>query len=295
MAPANKYPLAGAESSMAKTQIWVFDVEHGFCAFVRAPNDATLMIDCGRSDYFSPALYVRNNLLTQAELQRGHPITQLIVTHPHDDHIEDIETIRQYLQPALLHRWHYDWDEVEGESGGDYENLRLYEEFQTKYTLPAAADWGELKITTRGLSVDQAKRLNPSRFINNSSIVTVIEVSGFKMVFPGDIENDGWVELLRQDTELCAGLRGAAIFVTSHHGHSSGYAPEVYDVMGRPYLNLSSIHHGDLNVEKVYSSPDRAIGVDWKRETRYHFTTRRDGSLYLIVNENGTWTFAFTG
>jgi len=281
---------------MASTRIWVFDVEHGFAAFMRVPSGATMMIDCGRADDFSPALYIREYELNQFEQQAGYPITKLVVTHPHDDHIEDIATVIKYLQPNVIKRRRYDWEEVESESGGDYENLRKWAAFQAGYTKTAdPIDWGGLDITHWGLSIEQAKELDEAKFINNSSIITIVDANGYKIVFPGDIEKDGWQELLGRDQDLCVALEGANIFVTSHHGHSSGYAPEVYDVMGKPDLNLSSIHHGDLDVEKAYSSPDRARGVTWQGEPRYHFTTRKDGTMLLEIDQNGHGRVQFLG
>lgn len=263
-------------------------------AFVRAPSGATLMIDCGKARDFSPALYIRSNELDASEQQAVYPIKKLVVTHPHDDHIQDIGTVSRYLRPNIIQRNHYDWEEVEGASGGDYQNLQLWKTFQAGYNSPAdPIDWGGMDVTQWGLSVAQAKALNESKFINNSSIITIIQVNGFKVVFPGDIERDGWLSLLGRDTNFCAALKGTSIFVTSHHGHSSGYTPEIFDVMGKPHFNLSSLHRRDESIEPAYSSPDRARGVTYKGEARYHFTTRNDGSVLLEIDETGKCDFSF--
>jgi len=278
---------------MANARIWVFDVEHGFMAFVRAPSGATLAIDCGKGEDFSPSLYVRENELTPSERGAERPISELVLTHPHDDHIEDIARLAYYLKPQRITRQHYDWEELEAQPGGQHDNLRRWKEFQEDYKWPVDdPDWGPMNVTHWCLTVDEARALNESKFINNSSIITIVAIGSFKMTFPGDIEKDGWLKKL-EDNEFCAALRGTTIFVTSHHGHSSGYVPEIYDAMGKPWFNLTSIHHGDLGIENAYSTPDSARGVEWNGEPRYSFTTRKDHSCFVKVDEFGRCSFGF--
>lgn len=278
---------------MASVRIWVFDVEHGSAAFMRAPSGETMMIDCGKAGDFSPVVYLYQYELSASEQGAYHPLRKLIVTHPHDDHIEDIDNLIKFMRPNMIKRLRYDWEEVEGESGGDYENLDTWAEFQDGYNTAAdPVDWGGVEISHWGLSVSEAKQLNASKFINNSSIITIVEYGGFKVVFPGDIEKDGWLALLG-NASFCTALANANIFITSHHGHSSGYAAEIYDAMGRPNFNLSSIHHGDESVESAYASSERALGTSYNGETRNHFTTRKDGAMLLEIDENGHGTFGF--
>lgn len=278
---------------MANAKIWVFDVDHGFMAFVRAPSSATLAIDCGKGDEFSPTTYIRQWELMPSERDAQYPLSELVVTHPHDDHIQDIARLAEYLKPRVLWRQRYDWEELEAQSEGQYANLHQWVEFQEDYIPPAdEPDWGAMKLSHWYLTLDEAKELNESSFINNSSIISIVEMGSFKMTFPGDIEKDGWLKLLERQ-EFCAALRGTTIFVTSHHGHSSGYVPEIYDVMGKPAFNLSSIHRGDENIENAYSTPQTARGVTFDGEPRYSLTTRRHGSCLIKAGEDGRGTFWF--
>lgn len=280
---------------MANARIWVFDVEHGFCAFIRSPNRGTIMIDCGRAEFFSPAVYLMEHELSADELSSDFPLSKLIITHPHDDHIKDIELISQRLKPHLLTRDKYDdWREVEGIPGGTYENLHLYKDFQATYYQTASdPDWGGMKVRCTGLAVEDARKLNDAKFVNNASVITTVEIGTFKMVFPGDIEKDGWLEMLKRK-DFCDTLAGTDVFVASHHGHSSGYVSEIFDVMGLPHFNLVSCRSRDESVESAYSSPDRARGVRTRSgETRYMFTTRNDGSCLLQIEEDGQFTYGF--
>lgn len=277
---------------MGNLRVIVFDVEHGFCAFVKSPTGHTLLIDCGKGEKFSPIKYVIENELSGTVQHDGYKLTQFIVTHPHDDHIEDIDRLMKDFKPAIIHRQKdYDWDEVKkGETEG-YENLDKYSEWQATYNQPIKnqPDWGmELNIGPY-LSSNDAKKLSGS-FVNNSSIPVFISYRGYKFVFPGDLEKAGWLELLGKD-DFKTRLKGTNFFVAAHHGHSSGYTKEIYETMGKPYFNIVSIHHGDESIEKAYSSSDNAIGVGDDGSKRYMFTTRADGSIIIDVPAEGNATY----
>jgi hypothetical protein len=47
-------------------KVTVFNVEHGFCAFIKTPTNHTVLIDCGCTGAFSPALYIDNAELADA-------------------------------------------------------------------------------------------------------------------------------------------------------------------------------------------------------------------------------------
>jgi beta-lactamase superfamily II metal-dependent hydrolase len=268
------------------SRVIVFDVEHGFCAFVKSPTGQTLMIDCGRKEQFSPVVYVIDNELNGARL------TQLIVTHPHDDHIEDIQYVTSKLPPLILQRQVYDWEEVR-ETESDYENLDHYSGWQAKYSAPApAVDWG-MDIKVFYLTPAVAQALNQDNWVNNSGMVVVVTITGTKFsekfVFGADVETDGFTELLK-NKDFKAAVAGADFYIASHHGHSSGFSTELYDAMGKPFLNLISATSGDEHVDSCYGSEDYARGVEIDGERRYSLTTRTDGSIFIDVNDEGKFS-----
>lgn len=265
------------------SRVIVFDVDHGFCTFVKSPTGQTLMIDCGRKESFSPIVYVIDHELNAAGL------TKLIVTHPHDDHIEDIQYVTSKLEPRVLRHQVYDWEEVK-ETESDYDNLDHYSAWQGKYIFPAPAiDWG-MEIKEFGLTPTKAQELNQNNWVNNSGLVVVVTIASgefrWKFVFGADVESDGWAELLK-DKNFKAAVAGADFYIASHHGHSSGFSSELYEAMGTPFLNLISVTSGDEHVDSRYSSPDYARGVKIGGEDRYSLTTRSDGSIFIDIDAAG--------
>lgn len=279
---------------MGKLRIIIFNVDHGFCTFIRSPNNYTLLTDCGSTSVFSPVKYIVENELSGVAEYNGHKLTKFVLTYPHDDHLTDIECLKKDLRPGIMLRQRYAWNEVKTGDDDDYENLDSYIGLQGDYNqeVTSSPDWGMNISHGDYLSPQQAKDINEDKFINNSSIPTFIEHKGWKIVLPGDLEQDGWLELLKKDA-VKEVLKGCSFFVTSHHGHSSGYCKEIYECMGKPYFNIVSACSKDASVDAAYSKPENARGVWYNNEDRYMFSTRNEGSILIEVDDNGKATYDF--
>jgi beta-lactamase superfamily II metal-dependent hydrolase len=276
---------------MGKLRIIIFNVEHGFCAFIRTPNDYTLLIDCGATETFSPIKYILENELSGVTKYNGKWLTKFVLSHPHDDHLSDIDRLIKDFPPGIMLRQKYDWEKVKTGDKEEYKNLDTYSDWQETYNqpVPTPPEWGMI-LKHIYLTPEDAKKIDENKYINNSSIPVFIEYKGSKITFPGDLEEKGWLELLRHDGFKTL-LKGTSFFVTSHHGHSSGYCKEIYDCMGKPHFNIVSAHAGDESVDPAYSKAENAIGVQYNNQTRYMFSTRKDGTIILEVDENGNCTY----
>ena len=277
----------------------VFDVAHGSCVFFKTPKGYTMLIDCGSSTNFSAIKYIKDCELEGTIKHKGYNLTKLVVTHPHADHIQDIERLDTYLRPYLLMRQKYDWEAVREEARSDETpELDYYIEFQDGYGgTPSAEelpDW-DIDISHFYFTPRQAEEISSTDWINNSSILTVVSVEAggqtWKFTVAGDLMKNGWEKLLER-SDVQKAIKGTSFFITSHHGHSSGYSPKIFEYMGRPYFNIASVQARDTSVEPAYSREENAIGVDYNGETRRLFTTRKDGSIIITVDTNtGKCTF----
>jgi len=278
---------------MAKLKIIIFNVEHGFCAFVKSPNNHALLIDCGAREKFSPIKYILENEISGINTHNGHKLTQFILTHPHDDHLTDIERLRNDFSPAIMTRQKYEWDEIkQGENQDEYENLDNYSDWQETYNQKVEVwpDWGMELETSLHLAPNEAKKLDDKKFVNNSSIVAGIKYKGWKIIFPGDIEEAAWLKLF-ENQNFKNLIKDTSFFIASHHGHSSGYCKEIFENMGKPHFNIVSAHKRDESVDSAYSNSNNAKGVQHNNQMRYMFSTRQDGSIFIEIDENGKATF----
>jgi hypothetical protein len=116
----------------------------------------------------------------------------------------------------------------------------------------------------------------------------MLEYTGRKLFFPGDLMDDGWKELLKRNNFETA-LKGTDFFITAHHGHKSGYTPEIYEVIGegKPLINIVSEKSGG-EVHSVYSDSEHAEGIERNGETRRMFSTRR-GSIFITVYNDSSY------
>ena len=261
---------------MGDLNILVFNVDHGFCSFLHSPNGYGLLYDCGRGTYFSPIRYIQQNIpLVPFE---DRQLAKLVISHPHDDHIEDIDRLISELPPKIIRRQTYNWNAIKtpGAQSQGYENLDTYSTWQSNYNQPVVnePDWVLQISDSICLSPSTAFRIN-ANYVNNSSIPMVVTYKGYKIVFSGDLEEEGWLKLL-ENASFCRLIEGAHFFIASHHGHSTGYCPEIFEVIGQPFLNIISMRSGDDNVHAAYSQNSR--GIMYQGQTRYMLSTRNDGS-----------------
>jgi beta-lactamase superfamily II metal-dependent hydrolase len=276
-------------------KVMIFDVEHGASAFLRTPTNHAVLIDCGCTESFSPALYLAEHELPTATKFDNRALTELIITHPHDDHICDIATVHHVCEPRLLTRGTYNWQDVKVAEDCSYENLDTYTDWQAAYTeTPVSLPNYGMTIDSFSLSPEEAKKVDESKYLNNSSIITVATVPGnlhtVKFLFGGDMETAGWEALLRLRPKFKEVVKGVHFYIVSHHGHKSGFSEALYAAMGTPMVNIVSIHNGDENIDDRYSQEIYAKGATMGGETRRRITTRCDGTITIDLNEKGQYS-----
>lgn len=79
-------------------EIRIFDVEHGFCAYIIADNGNVILIDCGHNEQtgFRPSNYLQSHGCTGIE--------RFIVSNYDEDHLSDLPYLRRLLPIQVLHR-----------------------------------------------------------------------------------------------------------------------------------------------------------------------------------------------
>jgi len=125
---------------------------------------------------------------------------------------------------------------------------------------------------------------------NNRSFIIGIKYAGKKIMVPGDIEVDGWEEVL-SDKKLQTVLAGTNFFVASHHGHKSGFTKKILDHSGKPDIFILSVRSNDDSVDSAYGNSENSNGfrIDGDKEKSHRVSTQRDGgrSIQIIIKENG--------
>ncbi len=262
-----------------------WDVQHGHACHIRTPNGRHIVIDLGIGSFgdgksFSPLQYLRST---------GAEVDYLVITHPHRDHIDDIENF-DLVSPKLLNRPNH-LTETEVRAGNkptDSAKVDRYLEISNRYNggivprgpldLSTSPQWGGVQIQTFAPS-----RCNRSQ-LNNHSLVTILQYADAKVLIPGDNEAASWRELL-ENQQFVSAAKGTHILLAPHHGRLAGYSSELFEKIGKVKLTvISDGPHCDTSATRYYGNQSDGWPVhyaDGSWETRYCVTTRCDGIIRI--------------
>lgn len=260
-------------------QIQILDVAHGFCAYVVADTGSTMLIDCGHN--------ATTNLHPADHLKACNcqGIQRFFVLNYDEDHLSGLPRLKGCIPINTLHRNTTVSPDVlrllKMASGTLGLGMRALLEMLAIYTSPEQSpppDFGNLQFSLYWNEYPD--------FIdtNNLSLVLFLRYPGISVIFPGDMEKPGWARLL-QNPSFLSELSRVNIFVASHHGRESGYAPEVFKVCAPEVVIISDEEMRYDTQEHCYAQ--HARGITWNgTEMRRVLTTRKDGTL-TIMNRGG--------
>jgi beta-lactamase superfamily II metal-dependent hydrolase len=267
-------------------QIIFYDVEHGSSAYLRTPNGKNIVIDLGVGSYkrssetFSPL----------GHLWHKYGIRHLdyvIITHPHRDHLDDIDNFNAFNPGVLWTPRHLTDEEIR--TGNQRREGAIVERFiqiRTRYSSPVSE--GQKLVNPANLGGVECRFFQPitcSRSnLNNHSLIFVISYAQSKIIIPGDNEAASWNELLEFPTFVQA-VAGADILVAAHHGREAGYCEHLFEHIA-PKLTIVSDGPGS-ETSAVGKYCQKSLGWDvYSRTTgqktrRYCLTTASDQTIVV--------------
>lgn len=255
-------------------QIKIFDVTHGFCAYVVGDDGQALLIDCGYNteNGFRPSSYLRLN-------QRRGSVQGLVVSNYDEDHLRDLPNMLGAVRIEALHR-------NKSLNANDLRRIKLR---HGPFVGPGTQALLEMmSVYTYNVCYPHLAGAQIATFhnnyptfddTNNLSLVTFLHYRDIHIVFPGDLEKAGWRTLLANPV-FREHLRRVNIFVASHHGRESGYLADVFEYC-RPALAIVS--DGPIRYETQNTDYGRHMsGIPWKDGgNRRVLTTRKDGMVSI--------------
>jgi len=269
-------------------KIEIHDVGHGGCAVVTCPNGARIMLDCGFDadrGWFPSVAY------------GGQFIDVLVLTNLDEDHVEDLPYVWDrvrlgsiYSNPTVTASALAAMKREHGMDEGVRQAHAILSSFGPGY-VGTMADSGDVRAWGywNGYGVDFTDT-------NNLSVATFVRWGTFTILFAGDMETAGWRALLRNPS-FVADLATVTVFVASHHGRANGRCEEVFKII-RPEIVVFS------DDRKQYESQEtdawyrqRVTGIPildsaptgLLPKRRHVYTTRRDGTLTVKVDQSGRY------
>ena len=254
-------------------RLTIFNVGHGFCAYLVADNGNTMLFDCGHDDEigFRPSVYLPKIGCTGIE--------EFIVTNYDGDHLSDLKSLRSVLPIGSLLR----------NKSISPEQLRALKLQGGPLSSGIVEILDMMKMYTQGVvtppvfqGIEYAAFHNPYPAFtdtNNLSTVSFIHYDGLGIVIPGDIEKAGWQALLNINS-FREHLGRVKIFAASHHGRESGYSEELFEHCQPDIFIISDKEIMYDTQECAYAK--HATGVPWSDGSkRYVLTTRGDGNIKI--------------
>lgn len=247
------------------------------------------MIDSGHKSGWRPSYSIRN------ELGRSH-LDYLFITNADQDHMSDLEGLwdANISVGTLFANRSYTADQIRRiklESGPLTRDAERYVSLCSSYTHPVTEPFNECM---GGITCTNFFNSYPSfTDTNNLSLVAFIEFCGFKILFPGDLEKEGWRALLN-DHSFCRHLSETNILVASHHGRENGFCEEVFHHFTPRAVVISDkakVHNTQETVpdyRRVISAQGVRVATTMKQ--RHVLTTRRDGWIQFRVDNQGSFT-----
>ena len=260
-------------------RILTFDVKHGNCHAIWSPSGKLVVIDIGTSDDFSPMKWMKSQNITT--------IDYLILTHPHDDHLRGFTEL-DGMAVKVFHRPRNIPTNLIAELDADLKNA--WERYDAHYIAPvqdACKFYDVSSAAFDGLSLQFFGGKSDSVNLNNFSVVTVLDYAGLKVVFPGDLENLGWTDLLKNDAFKRA-IQGTNILVAAHHGREAGWCAELFDHISPQLILVSDHSETETSYVASYSQKARGAKVSSKAtneiRSRNVVSTRDNGHIDINVS-----------
>lgn len=260
----------------------VWDVQLGLAIHIKAPNGKYVIIDLGTGTSES-------GNASPLSKRTFNTIADMIITHPHLDHIDDILQFDRN-RPIILQRPKALTNEMvmDGVRDCDREKFEKYCEINDKYNLPVSIydenyignpdNYGGLEIQTFSTSA-----CDYSNF-NNFSIITVLSLSGVKVVVCGDNEIES-LDILMRQSDFKSAIRNADVLVAPHHGRESAYHAEFVALVNPRITIISDTNKSDASAASKYANMSR--GLEVLEKMRYCLTTRKDGNIHVQFGESG--------
>lgn len=256
-------------------RLQIFDVSHGFCAYLIADNGNVMLFDCGHNEEtgFRASSYLPANGCTGIE--------NFILQNFDQDHISDLPLLTRRIPITRFIRNRSisvnQLRSLKEETGDVTDAMEAALDMHEHYVHPIQNPPQFPNIEFKTFNNNYPDFTDT----NNLSMVSFIYYDGMGIIFPGDLEKAGWEKLLK-DPSFREHLGRTNIFIASHHGREGGYCEDVFNYCSPDIVIISDKEIVHETQKQLYGK--HASGVPWNGgpERRYVLTTRSDGMITIL-------------
>jgi competence protein ComEC len=221
----------------------VFNVGGALSTYIEY-SGKKLLIDVGKNKDFNPIidflkpLYEKRNAI---KTNNKWDIDQLIISHPHNDHISAIEDFDKYFMPGLLtspnsnsgqdNSEKVDWDLVDNPNNDYVDYLKsMLEPRNPPLKSSNPSDLFIYYIKPNDCKSDE--KLAKENYTNNLSIAAYLRIDKYRIFMPGDLMKDGMEYMINNRSSLRNRLEeGVDVLIAPHHGLKSSFSTCLFSHM----------------------------------------------------------------
>jgi len=218
----------------------VFNVGGALSTYIEFENK-TLLVDIGKSDDFNPIIEFLLPLYRKRSAVKNidgkYCLDQLIISHPHNDHISAITDFNNTFYPELLtcpndNEGIKDIEKINWDLIDDNDNVRLLRKMLIgrKPPLTTTDLHNEFIYFIPPREVEKNNDLSTESYCNNISIAVYVRINGTKIFMHGDLQKQG-MEYIISNKMLMRNIlnEGVDILIAPHHGLRSSFSSYMFD------------------------------------------------------------------
>ena len=265
-------------------KIIFYDVEHGSCCHIITPNNRHILVDVGSKTNSSIVSYINRKYF----YNNGRGIDELIITHPHEDHIYDLPNLCKYLSPRVLQRPKEAFDIVPSRNTPLHRSIAECANNMNKtYNIPVSKFESPVNADVNGgvqfEIISPKPEWTTKNDINTFSSIIIVKAFDYKFVLTGDNPANILRNMMAENyCNIKTHIENATVLLAPHHGRTGEFCQEFFDCVN-PYLTVVSdkpIEHETQNeTAKLY----KGRGAKLYGRDRYVLTTRNDGTISFDV------------
>lgn len=286
----------------------IFNVGGALSSYTEFGDNKTLLIDIGKSATYNPINDFLNPLYSKRKNEKSifnsdkFKIDQLIISHPHNDHISCISDFDQYFHADLItcpndnigmpEGHNINWDLFEKNANIDKLKEMLVDR---RPPLVTTCDQNQFIFYIPAEDCENSKILSSESYHNNIGIAVFLIVNQYRVFFPADIQKEGMIEILNNNHLLKNKLRGGVdVLIAPHHGLRSSFSTEMFNEMKNKKTRCLNIVSEKVNttdnreVDGRYSTNEYCEGENniGDEENHYQVKTSRGHILIDYTTKN---------
>jgi len=266
------YPVL-SPNKQEQAKVTFINVGQGDCALVELPNDIHILIDAGGTPEHQDSFDVGKQIVLPYLRKKGiNNLDYVVASHPHEDHIQGIGSIMEYLAvEELMIPIGFDENELGAEL------IQKAKDEGAGIITMGAGDY--IRFSEHGI----LRVLMPSTAVietmedeNNKSLILWLQYYEHTVLFTGDMSEDEETELLKRKLPP----EGATIMKVAHHGSKNSTSEALLQWAKPEYAFIpcgkNKVGHPADEVLKRLADFDTSV-----------YRADRDKDVCFILDESG--------